>query len=177
MKYFDKRPKNNFNIHNNYYNVEKIISRKIKKNKKYYLIKWENFPLESCTWEPLSHLKNVLLLVQEFDKNYPDSICIKDLQKVMNNVYRKKKGIKRKHKKINQNEKPLKLLESNKFVIDLEKDEILNFDKDENYDKKTVNTDTDINIDFDEEKEINTKKLNEEKKPENMKLINPIIIW
>ena len=172
MKYLNQKPKHNTNIQHTYYEVEKIITRKTKKNKKLYLIKWKNFPLECSTWEPLSHLTNVLFLVQEFEKNYPDSICTQDLHKVMVIAYRK--GKKRKVRNTNKNLKFSKLLGDTKIVIDLQNTEIHNFDKDEDFDKKTENTDA--NIDVDEEKEINIKKLSDEKKPENMKLIKPIII-
>ena len=172
MKYLNQKPKNNTTFQHTYYEVEKIITRKTKKNKKLYLIKWKNFPLECSTWEPLSHLTNVLFLVQEFEKNYPDSICTKDLQKVM--VIALTKGKKRKYKNTNKNLKLSKFLGDNKIVINLQNTEIHNFDKDEDFDKKTENTD--VYIDVDEEKEINIKKLSDEKKSENMKLIKPIII-
>ena len=173
MRYLNKKTKNENNDHNSYYNVEKIIARKIRRNKKLYLIKWENFPLENCTWEPLSHLKNVFFLVEKFEKDYPHSICSSDLQKALNSVYQKES--KRRHKKINSDGKPLKSLGDTKFVIDLEKNEILNFYEDENSDKKTENTED--YIDANEEEELNIKNQNQEIKPENMKLIMPIVIW
>ena len=66
------------------------------------------------------------------------------------------------------------MLGDNKIVINLQNTETHNFDKDKDFDKKTENTD--VYIDVDEEKEINIKKLSDEKKSENMKLIKPIII-
>ena len=44
-----------------YYQVESIIDKRLnKKGKPEYKIKWKDYPFEECSWEPLSHLKNVL---------------------------------------------------------------------------------------------------------------------
>ena len=64
----------------NCYDVEYIITRKIKGNKKFYLIKWEGYPLTGCSWEPISHLYNVIDMVKEFEENFPQSINHKVLK-------------------------------------------------------------------------------------------------
>ena len=58
-------------LKNKYYNVDKIITRKIKRGQKFYLIKWKGFPLEYCSWEPISHLTKILNVVEIFDNNFP----------------------------------------------------------------------------------------------------------
>ena len=46
-----------------YYQVESIIDKRLnKKGKPEYKIKWKDYPFEECSWEPLSHLKNVLFM-------------------------------------------------------------------------------------------------------------------
>ena len=62
------------NTSSNIYEVDFLISRKIINKKKFYLVKWLNYPINESTWEPLSHLYNVKNLVEEFDKKYPQTI-------------------------------------------------------------------------------------------------------
>ena len=57
-----------------YYEVEKIITRRFKGKNKLYLIKWLGYPITDCTWEPISHLGNINTLVEQFDDNFPNSI-------------------------------------------------------------------------------------------------------
>lgn len=54
-----------------YYQVESIIDKRLnKKRKPEYKIKWKNYPFEECSWEPLSHLKNIMFMVKEFEQNH-----------------------------------------------------------------------------------------------------------
>ena len=54
-----------------YYQVESIIDKRLnKKGKPEYKIKWKDYPFEECSWEPLSHLKNVLFMIKEFELNH-----------------------------------------------------------------------------------------------------------
>ena len=80
-------------LKNKYYKVDKIITRKIKKGKKYYLIKWKGFSLEHSTWEPISHLSKILNIVEIFDNNFPDSIEKEEYAKFLKlyKKYKKKK--------------------------------------------------------------------------------------
>ena len=55
---------------NNFYEVEKIIDRRIVKGKKEYLIKWKGYPESQSTWEPISHLKYIQNLVDIFNEQY-----------------------------------------------------------------------------------------------------------
>jgi hypothetical protein len=49
-----------------FYYVEKILSKQ--DNPTRYLVKWEGWPQEQATWEPLENLENVMHLVEEFEK-------------------------------------------------------------------------------------------------------------
>ena len=51
-----------------YYMIEEILETKIKKNKRYFLIKWEGFPHSQNTWEPVEHLDS--RLVERFMNNH-----------------------------------------------------------------------------------------------------------
>ena len=52
----------------NQYYVEQIVAKRMNRNKPQYLIKWEGFPKENSTWEPIENLQNVLQWVEEFEK-------------------------------------------------------------------------------------------------------------
>ena len=58
-----------FNYGNDYFDVERIITRKFKGDKKYYLIKWVGYPLKDCSWEPATNLENIKIMVENFDNN------------------------------------------------------------------------------------------------------------
>ena len=67
-----------------YYNVEKIVAKD--KNEMRYLVKWENYPMNQCIWEPEENLKNVQQLLQEFEKNKNENESVNS-----NDVFQKKK--------------------------------------------------------------------------------------
>ena len=74
------------------YNVEKILDRrKSKNNKLLYKIKWEGYPMNQCTWEPLENLSTVSELVEEYDKSHPMKQNKKGSNK--NNFLGKKKDL------------------------------------------------------------------------------------
>ena len=50
-----------------FYTVEKILERKKVGKKTLYYVKWEGFPSEQGTWEPLQNLKNVKEMVKDFE--------------------------------------------------------------------------------------------------------------
>jgi hypothetical protein len=52
---------------NDFFNAEKIVSKKIKNGKEFFLVKWENFPEEESTWEPIENLYNIIELVQKYE--------------------------------------------------------------------------------------------------------------
>ena len=94
---------------NKTFEIEKIITCKLYKNKKYYLIKWLCYPISESTWEPKSSLNHLNSLLDKFESEYPFSI-----DKEMYNIYleemnkRKKRG--RKAKKAKEIKNGAKLL-------------------------------------------------------------------
>ena len=57
-----------------FYEVEKIITRRYFKNKKYYLIKWLYYPINQSTWETQSNLKHLQYLINDFEAQFPNTI-------------------------------------------------------------------------------------------------------
>ena len=98
------------------YEVEKIINRKTCRNKKYYLIKWFDYPIYESTWEPKSNLKNVNYLIEEFEEEYPLSID-QNMYKIFCKV-NKKSNKKRKKTKKSKEQKTNELLKSKKKRIE-----------------------------------------------------------
>ena len=85
------------------YIIEKILDRKKVKDKYQYLIKWQGYPEEDCTWEPIENLQYSLELVKEYNKTHPTK------QKNFNKVKKTKKFLNKKKKEtikieINDNE-------------------------------------------------------------------------
>jgi len=89
MQYFHLNK--DFNDIDDYYEVEKIIARKSKGKNKLYLIKWLGYPIRDCTWEPISHLDNINTLVEQFDKNFPNSIDKRQFGKYLHSINKRKK--------------------------------------------------------------------------------------
>ena len=84
-------------IDDNYYEVEKIIDRRIKKGKKEYLIKWKGYSENESTWEPLSHLKYIQEHVKEFNIQYNNNTKkIIEKRKEIEDEKKKKKAEKKK---------------------------------------------------------------------------------
>ena len=164
---------------NKYYNVDKIITRKIKRGKKFYLIKWRGFSLEYCSWEPISHLTKILNLVEIFDNNFPDSIEKEEYTKFLKlyKKYKKKKLV----NSLTTFENKNKNISSNKIIINLEELNI-NEMKDEK-ENNTIDIDKEITIQINIEKETNKiiDKNFEDKNKYNIyggeKLIKPILVW
>ena len=116
---------------NKEYEVEKIITCKFYKNKKYYLIKWLCYPITESTWEPKSSLKHLSSLLQKFEDEYPYSI-----DKEMYDIYctelkKNKKKRKKKPKKNKEIQKDTKLLSKKKKLECFSESEL----KDIYYDK------------------------------------------
>ena len=179
MKYLKlKKEKKNFK--NNLYDVEYIITRKTIGKKYFYLIKWKDYPITQCSWEPISHLHNVIDMVNEFNDNFPYSIKQESL-KVFNNEFNHYKIHKKKNKK---KKKDNKICKETKIVIPIE--DISSDDSTNNEGNKEIEKiNIDSNIIF-ENKDVknNDDKFNEIILNHDIsdinntgKLIWPIIIW
>ena len=107
---------NIFDSNDKEYEVEKIITRKYYKNKKYYLIKWLCYPITESTWEPISNIKNLDSMLKEFEHEYPYSI-----DKEMYDIYctETQKGKSKSHK----NKKNKKIQIEKKFLAKKKKPE------------------------------------------------------
>merc|ERR1712088_736582 len=53
------------------YEIEKILEKRVHKGKLQYFVKWKNF--DETTWEPLSHLKDVRDMIDDFERKKPES--------------------------------------------------------------------------------------------------------
>lgn len=53
-----------------FYDVEKILDKKKIRGKYKYLIKWKGYPMDQCTWEPLSNLQTIKKMLQEFESKF-----------------------------------------------------------------------------------------------------------
>ena len=172
MKYI----KSNNAYKGKYYNVEFIITRRIKGKKKFYLVKWEGYPIKGCSWEPISHLSNVIDMVKEFDDNFPNSINHTYLKefKYEFKKYKQQKN----YEKIKKFKKIKKNPQSNKIIIELD-DIDLNTINTKN--EKEENFESDIIVEKKDNENINqliekTNDINSYFKNDG-KLIRPILIW
>ena len=174
-----------FNEIDDYYEVEKIITRKNNGNNKLYLNKWFGYPLKDCTWEPISHLGNINSLVENFDQNFPHSIDKRLLRKYLLSIKKRNKvnkpRFKNKNKVIQKIIAKNKINENNHIIINLEDSSIAS--KDFNEDEKATEVDSMIEgLEISQKKDEENKILEEvptELSEENIepKLIKPIIIW
>ena len=168
-----------------YYEVEKIITRKSKGKNTLYLIKWLGYPITDCTWEPISHLDKVKTLVEQFDDNFPNSIDKRQLRKYLDSINKGNKV--NKHRFINRNKiiqkrnVKNKINENNHLIINLEDFSLIN--KDLNEDEKVPEVDSLIGgIEIPKQKKDEYKNVEEEptdltEDNDEPKLIKPIIIW
>ena len=170
---------------NNFYDIDKIITRKIKRGKKLYLIKWKGYSLKYCSWEPISHLTNILSQVELFESNFPNSIDKKEYKEFLS-LYKNYKKEKLMKKKLLTKNNENKNYTSNKIIINLDdvNDNIISDLKNEEEHKTdeliNINENT---IEIDEEKEsINNNIINNDLGNccnfyGGEKLIKPILIW
>ena len=96
-----------------YYQVEEILDKRInEKGKPEYKIKWEGYSIDESSWEPLSNLKNVIYMIDEFNKNHKDNSINYTMD---NNFLLSKKKRKRSKHNIEINIKELEDWEFEKF--------------------------------------------------------------
>ena len=172
----------------NIYDVDKIITRRIIGKKHFYLIKWKGYPISDCSWEPISHLYNIIDMVKEFNDNFPYSIEQESLKQFYIKMKKYNQKLKKKEKKKGINRK----MKSNKIIIPIE-DIDINIDIDysvKNEEKQdeekskiegtNIISDNKVkNINENEINDINRNIITKENINENneQKLIWPIIIW
>ncbi len=105
------------------YNVEKILDRKRVNGHFQYKIKWEGYPMNESTWEPMKNLETVKDLVEEYNRTHPitekkRSSKASSTKKNSNSFIQKKRNEEKgeKNQQINQNEN--KLEDTNKINDD-----------------------------------------------------------
>ena len=194
MKYL--LSKKRFNNDKNYFDVEKIITRKIDGKNKYYLIKWVGYPLKDCSWEPVSHLQNISHMVEIFDNNFPSSIDKKGLKRYLYVINRKESHIIRiknpflkakcfRKMKKNKERNIIISIDNSRININLENKEIKEEKKEEAKEivKNDTETETNIcNINDEDKQYLNlSENLNEvnmkvDYEKNNLKLKRPILI-
>ena len=54
-----------------YYEVEHLMDRRKRGRRVEYLVKWAGYPDHDATWEPLSHLRHIPDLVEEYNADHP----------------------------------------------------------------------------------------------------------
>ncbi len=74
-----------------FYNIERILDRRKVKGNYEYKVKWEGYPMNQCTWEPIKNLENVRILIEQYDKAHPIMNDVEDTPKKKGNYNRKKK--------------------------------------------------------------------------------------
>ena len=52
------------------YEVEKILTRRGENDHLQYLIKWKGYPMDDCSWEPASNLKNSKRILAAFNNKH-----------------------------------------------------------------------------------------------------------
>ena len=166
------------NYKNKLYDVENLITRRIIGKTSYYLIKWKGYPITDSSWEPISHLYNIIDMVNEFNANFPYSIEQESLSKFYSKLKKNKnQKLKKKKKKKKDNNKKLP---ENKIIIPLDyidlDNTINNEEKKEVEDNETTSDNKKIENIFNEENEQKLKNDITNESNHN-KLIWPTIIW
>ena len=175
------RKNTNFDKITDYYEVEKIITRRLVGKNKIYLIKWAGYPIKDCTWEPISHLDKINFLVEDFDNNFPESIDKRQLRKYIHATNkRRKQALNTRYKIIRKNLIQSKINKNNHIIINTDDYSIIDtkIDEDGKVKDKTLMVDI-IEIPEEKKTENDIKENQIELKEPNcgMKLKRPILIW
>jgi len=56
------------------FEVEKILNKKMVREKEKFLVRWKGYMVEKDTWENKENLKNAKELVEEFEKEYREEV-------------------------------------------------------------------------------------------------------
>ena len=187
MKYLST--KRNLNTNKDYYEVEKIITRKTFGKNRMYLIKWLGYPLKDCSWEPISNLSSISDMVENFDQNFPHSVDKRQLKKYLYIIKHRESHIIRiknpflekrvfKKEKIKHKNDVIIYIDNSKNNIEFEeekkeKKEIeIEFQSNLTEMKKEEET---VNLNEKENNDVLNISFSDDKK--SLKLIKPIIIW
>ena len=54
-----------------YYTIEKILDRRYNGGRLEYKIKWEGYPMNESTWEPMKNLESAKEMVEEYNRSHP----------------------------------------------------------------------------------------------------------
>ena len=132
---------------NDLYYIERILDKRKVNGKFEYKIKWEGYPLNQSTWEPLENLKTAMELVNEFDKVY--ELQNKNKNESKNNSYlKKKRALKKEVKKEEKGKEEIEQKEEKieKIPVEEEKksnnennNESINLEENENIRKYVIN--------------------------------------
>lgn len=74
-----------------FYNIEKILARRMFNGVLQYKIKWEGYPLNQSTWEPMKNLESAKELIEEYNQSHPLEPTKKHTTKKKDATYTKKK--------------------------------------------------------------------------------------
>jgi len=106
---------------NDIYYIERILDKRKVNGKYEYKIKWEGYPLNQSTWEPLENLQTAMELVNEFDKVYEQQNKNKNESK--NNSYLKRKRLlKKEEKKEEKGKEEIEQKEEKNEIIPVEEE-------------------------------------------------------
>ena len=56
------------------FEVEKILNKKMVREKEKFLVRWKGYMAEEDTWENKENLENAKELVEEFEKEYREEV-------------------------------------------------------------------------------------------------------
>ena len=132
-----------------FFDVEKILDKRTKNGRIEYKIKWDNYPMCQCTWEPMKNLTNVQYMVDEFNNK---------LEEKLKNSKSQSRLLGKKRKKSDKNEKTEKNEKNDKEKEDFKKN------------SKKIEQNTKNNKDKNKnEPKFSSKKIKDEKKEEEEK--------
>ena len=93
-----------------FYNIDKILDRRIINGKYQYKIKWEGYPMSQSTWEPLKNLETAIELVEEYNRIHPiteKSTKTENKKKDNTFIKKKRKGEKQEIEDVKKNNSPI----------------------------------------------------------------------
>ena len=118
-----------------FYNIEKILSRRIVNGNFEYKIKWEGYPLSQSTWEPMKNLESAKELIEEYNLSHPIESTKKHVPKKSNVTYINKK--RKLDEKNDKNIENIPRIDKNEEKIQKNKDEQFKENNNENPNIKT----------------------------------------